>query len=312
MKIRFKLLCAFMFVVISNIYSQQDAQYTQYIYNAVAINPGYAGTRGVLSVIGLHRSQWVGVDGAPRTQTLSVHSPIGLRKVALGGNVIQDEIGPVSETYLNADFAYTLQTSETGNLSLGLKAGARIFNVDFNKLTRANINDPAFTNIDSQVSPTFGLGAYYYDDRFYLGLSAPNILETDHLEAEDIDDIPTSSSVARERINFYISSGYTFDLTHNIKFKPAGLVKLVSGAPLQVDVSANFLFNEKFTLGAAYRWSAAVSAIAGFQISDSTFIGLAYDRETTELAELNDGSFEILLRFELFRKFDKLYTPRFF
>ena len=312
MKISFKLLWAFTLFVVSNVFSQQDAQYTQYIYNAVAINPGYAGTRGVLSVVGLHRTQWVGVDGAPRTQTLSVHSPIGLGRVGLGGNVIQDEIGPVSETYLNADFSYTIQTSTKGNLSLGLKGGARIFNVDFNKLNRSDVNDPAFTSIDGQISPTFGLGAYYHTDKFYFGLSAPNVLETEHLDVTDTNQISTAASVARERINFYLSSGYTFDLTDNIKFKPAGLVKLVSGAPLQVDVSANFLFNEKFTVGAAYRWSAAISAIAGFQISDSTFIGLAYDRETTELAELNDGSYEILLRFELFRKYDKLFTPRFF
>lgn len=316
MKINYSLfqLTAIFLIAINSMYSQQDAQYTQYMYNTITVNPGYAGTRGVLSVVGLHRTQWVGVDGAPRTQTLSIHSPIGLGKVGLGGSIINDEIGPVNETYFDIDFSYTIPTSDDGKLSFGLKAGGRLFNVDFDKLNReAGVDDPAFAeSINNQFSPSVGLGAYYHNKRFYLGLSVPNLLETDHLEVDDISSINSSSSVARERLNFYLIAGHTFDLTDQIMFKPAVLGKLVSGAPLQVDVSANFLFNEKLTLGLAYRWSAAVSAMAAFQISDSLLIGLAYDRETTELAELNDGSYEIMLRFELFKKYDKLFTPRFF
>lgn len=308
------LLLIVFLTMVSSIYSQQDAQYTQYMYNTVTVNPAYAGSRGVLSVIGLHRTQWVGVDGAPSTQTLSVHSPIGISKVGLGGTIINDEIGPVNETYFDLSFAYTIPTSEVGKLNFGLKAGARLFNVDFNQLNRQqNVDDLAFANnIDNQFNPTVGAGVYYHNQRFYLGLSVPNILETEHLEANNINDIASASSVAKERLNFYLIAGHTFDLTDDIKFKPAVLGKLVSGAPLQVDVSGNVLFYEKLTLGLAYRWSAAVSALAAFQISDSLLIGVAYDRETTELAQLNDGSFEIMLRFELFKKYDRLLTPRFF
>lgn len=315
MKINYKsplVLLVFLITASSGIYSQQDAQYTQYMYNTVTVNPAYAGTRGVLSVVGLHRTQWVGVDGAPSTQTLSIHSPVGIGKVGLGGSIINDEIGPVNETYFDATFSYTIPTSEIGKLSFGLKAGARLFNVNFNELNR-DTEDLAFVNnIDNQFNPTVGVGAYYHNQRFYLGLSVPNVLETDHLEANEISDISSSASVAKERLNFYLIAGHTFDLTSDIKFKPAILGKLVTGAPLQVDASANFLFHEKLTLGLAYRWSAAVSAMAAFQISDGLLIGLAYDRETTELAELNDGSFEIMLRFELFKKYDRLFTPRFF
>lgn len=306
------LLLAF-FSAVCNIYSQQDAQYTQYMYNTVTVNPAYTGTRGMLSVVGLHRTQWVGIEGAPSTQTLSIHSPIGISKVGLGGSIINDEIGPVNETYFDATFSYTIPTSEIGKLSFGLKAGARLFSVNFNELNRDGSQDVAFANsIDNQLNPSVGAGVYYHNQRFYLGLSVPNILETEHLEASDPNDIAAASSVAKERLNFYLIAGHTFDLTDDIKFKPAILGKLVSGAPLQVDVSGNVLFYEKLTLGLAYRWSAAISAMAAFQISDSLLIGLAYDRETTELAQLNDGSFEVMLRFELFKKYDRLLTPRFF
>ena len=314
MKINYKspfLLFVF-FMAIHSIYSQQDAQYTQYMYNTITVNPAYAGSRGMLSVVGLHRTQWVGIDGAPSTQTLSIHSPINLSRIGLGGSIINDEIGPVNETYFDISFSYTVPTSEFGKLSFGLKAGARLFSVNFSELDK-NPTDAAFLNsIDNQFNPSVGAGVYYHNQRFYVGLSVPNILETKHLEANDTNDIAAASSVAKERLNFYLIAGHTFDLSDEIKFKPALLGKLVAGAPLQVDVSANLLFYEKLTFGLAYRWSAAISAMAAFQISESMLIGIAYDRETTELAELNDGSFEIMLRFELFKRYDRIFTPRFF
>ncbi len=299
----------------TSLYAQQDAQYTQYMYNTISINPAYAGSRGVLSVVGLHRSQWVGLPGAPRTQTLALHSPIGLGRVGLGGSVIQDELGPAEETYMNIDFSYTIPTSEEGKLSFGLKAGAHLLNVDFNKLNRFTEDDTRFqTNIDNKLSPNIGVGLYYHTDKFYLGLSVPNLLETNHFDEANVNTSRNASFLAEERINYYLMTGYTFTLSENILFKPALLTKLVFGAPLQVDISANFLLYDKLTLGAAYRWSAAVSGLVGFQLSDSLLIGFAYDRETTELGntKFNDGSYELLLRFELFKKYSRIITPRFF
>jgi len=290
---------------------QQDAQYTQYVYNTVSINPAYAGSRDVLSVTGLHRSQWVGIDGAPRTSTLSINSPLGInRRVGLGGSVIHDEIGPTQETYINADFSYTIPTSATGKLSFGLKATAQILNIDFNKLNSFELED--FSNVDNDISPNFGVGLYYHNEKSYIGLSVPNVLETEHFDRDNFNLGQTTSALASERRNIYLIAGHIFKISDKVLFKPAFLTKAVIGAPLQVDLSANFLINDKFTLGAAYRWDAAFSAIAGFQISDSLLIGLAYDRETTELQQFNDGSFEILLRFELFQKLSQVITPRFF
>jgi len=303
------------FIFQENGYAQQDAQYTQYMYNTISVNPAYAGTRGVMSITGLHRSQWLGLDGAPRTQTLTLNTPVGMsNRVGLGLSIVNDKLGPMDETYFDIDFSYTVPTSERGKLSFGLKAGGHLLNVDFQQLNQFDMGDASFeNNIDNKFSPNIGVGFYYHTDRFYIGLSAPNILETKHF-AESANDGDASSFVAKERINYYLITGHVFDLNDNVKFKPALLTKLVSGAPLQVDVSANFLLYEKLTLGAAYRWSAALSAMAGFQVSDSIMIGFAYDRETTQLGrtEFNDGSYEVIMRFELFRKYKKMITPRFF
>ena len=292
-------------------YAQQDAQYTQYMYNTISVNPAYAGSRGVLSIAALHRSQWVGLDGAPTTQTLNFHTPVS-DHVGLGLSVVNDEIGNGTnqDTYIDAAFSYTVKTSDEGKLSFGLKAGGHLFNVDFTKLRNygAESNLP---NIDNKFSPNFGAGIYYHTDRFYAGLSVPNFLQTEHFDSSDTN---SSSLIAQERMNFYLITGYVFDLKNNVKFKPAALIKAVMGAPLQIDLSANFLFNDKFSLGAAYRWDAALSALFGFQLNDQLMLGLAYDKETTDLGatRFNDGSFEIMLRYEFLNKYRRVITPRFF
>ena len=311
-----KVVSVFGFLLIlalgtTSLSAQQDPQYTQYMYNTVAINPAYAGNRGVTSIVGLHRSQWIGLDGAPRTQSLSIHSPIGEGKVGLGLSIVNDALGPSQETYVGADFSYTINTSENGKLSFGLKAGGHILDVDFTKLTLFDVTDPRFSqNIDNKLSPIIGAGLYYHTENFYAGVSVPNLIETEHFDLSN----NSSSVIARERIHYYGIMGYTFDISDQLKFKPSTLVKMVAGAPLQVDLTANFLVMEKLHLGAAYRWSAALSGLVGFQVSDSMLIGLAYDRESTDLGDTfyNDGSFEVFLRFELFNEYDRMLTPRFF
>jgi len=310
---KFKLLTILIVgLVVQTSYSQQDAQYTQYMYNTLSINPAYAGSRDVFSFVGLYRSQWVGLDGAPTTYTASMHAPAG-KRVGLGLNIVRDEIFISEETYVDIDFSYTLDVSERGRLALGLKGGAHLLDVNSNRANTGaeNGSDPGSEIfIDNKFSPQIGVGAYYYTDKFYLGLSAPNILETEHFDESNNNN--NSSSTAKEKINFYLITGYAFDLNEDLKFKPALLTKLVEGAPLQVDLSANFLIKEKITLGAAYRWSAAFSGIVGFQVSDQLMLGFAYDRETTELQQYNDGSFEVFLRFELFNRNNQMVSPRFF
>ncbi len=303
---------AILLMLVSGISSaQQDAQYTQYMYNTVSVNPGYAGSRGHMSIAGLYRAQWVGLEGAPVTQTLNIHTPVGYRGVGLGLSFVNDEIGPTSETYFDVDFSYTIQTSLEARLSFGLKASAHLLNVDFAALNQdfGQGNDPILqNNIDNQLSPNIGAGVYYHTQRFYAGLSVPRFLETEHFQEGP------NPTTAKEQMNFYFITGYVWDLNPFLKFKPALLTKAVQGAPLQVDLSANFLLNEKFIVGAAYRWDAAFSGMVGFRLSDEFLIGLAYDREITDLgaSSFNDGSFEIILRYDFIRSLSNLKSPRFF
>jgi type IX secretion system PorP/SprF family membrane protein len=288
-----------------NALAQQDAQYTQYMYNTINVNPAYAGSRGVMSIFGLHRTQWVGLEGAPVTNAVSFNTPINNSKLGVGLSLVNDRIGPTTENQISADLSYTIQTSETYKLSFGLKASGNLFDLDANKLNPADPSDDHLQNIGSEFSPNFGVGLYLHSDKLYFGLSVPNFLQ-------DTKYSDNSVSVYQERLNYYAIGGYVFDLSSAIKFKPAFMAKVVTGSPLQLDVSGNFMIQDKLMLGVAYRWDAAVSALAGFQVTDGLFIGYGYDLETTKLRRYNSGSHEVFLRFELFNKYSKMVSPRFF
>ena len=291
---------------VNETFAQQDSQYTNYMYNTINVNPAYAGSRGVMSIFGMHRTQWVGLDGAPVTNVASINTPINNSKFGMGISFVNDRIGPSDENAISADISYTIQTSETYKLSFGVKGTANLLNVDYTKLNRYDLTDPQFqNNIDNKFSPNIGAGIYFHSDKLYAGLSVPNFLETEHFD----DNV---AATAKERMHYYLIGGYVFDLSDNIKFKPAFLTKLVTGAPLQLDLTANFMFNEKFVLGAAWRWDAAVSGLAGFQVNENWMIGYAYDAETTKLANYNSGSHEIFLRYEFKKKKKKVVSPRFF
>ncbi|PRZ19377.1 PorP/SprF family type IX secretion system membrane protein [Flavobacterium granuli] len=285
-------------------YAQQDAQFTQYMYNTININPAYAGSRGALSIFALHRTQWVGLDGAPVTNAVSVNTPFNESNLGLGVSIINDKIGPTHENTLAADLSYTIPTSETFKLSFGIKATANLFSLDVNKLNPVD-DDPSLHDYNNKLSPNIGAGIYYHSDKAYLGLSVPNFIETNRYDDNEV-------AIFKEKINYYLIAGYVFDLNYFTKFKPTILTKMVEGAPLQVDVSGNFMFNDKFVVGVAYRWSAALSAMVGFQVSDALYIGYGYDRETTRLDNYNSGSHEIFLRYEIFKKNNRIITPRFF
>jgi len=287
--------------------AQQDAQYTQYMYNTVGVNPAYTGSRGHLSVAALHRSQWVGLEGAPTTQTLNIHSPIGYRGIGLGLSIVNDKIGPTSETNFDIDFSYTIFTSAEGRLSLGLKASAHLLDIRYSELNQFAPDQTLVQDINNRLSPNFGAGVYYHTNHFYAGLSVPRFLQTSHFDASSV-------SSAKERMNFYFITGYVWDLSPLLKFKPTLLTKVVQGAPVQVDLSSNFMLNDRFILGAAYRWDAALSGMIGLNISDGFLIGIAYDKETTELgnAAFNNGSFEVIFRYDFINTKKQMKSPRFF
>jgi type IX secretion system PorP/SprF family membrane protein len=285
--------------------AQQLPQFTQYMYNTISINPAYAGSRETLSVVGLHRSQWVGLEGGPQTQTLSIHAPMQNERVGLGFSFINDELGFQNFSYLYADFSYTIPTGENSKLAFGVKAGFTSYSLD-SDFQQSQSNDPVIFGFEDRWKPNIGTGVYWHSQKWYVGLSAPRILNTDYTGDAEFQ--------ALERISYYFTGGYVFDINESTKFKPAALLKATNGAPLSFDLTANFLFYEKFWAGASYRINeraAALGAIAEFQVSKQLRIGYAYEYPLSDLRPYTSGTHEILLMFELFKS-KRIKSPRYF
>lgn len=289
-----KLSFAIMGVLLNGIgvFAQQNSQYTQYMYNTSVLNPAYVGTREALSITGLNRMQWIGLEGAPKTMTFAVSSPVS-EKVGLGTSVVYNQVGPSNETLFSADISYNIRLNYEYWLFFGLKANAALLNVDYTKLQQYNPNDIVFqNNIKNDFSPNIGAGIYLMSKDTYVGISAPLLLNTKEFK-------PNKEILVQRSIHYYLMAGHVFDLSEDVKFKPALLIDFVKGNALNVNGSANFLFFDKLTLGAAYRWDAAVSGLAGFQITKKLFMGYTYDADTMNLGNYNSGSHELFLRFDL-------------
>ena len=306
MKTIFKYsLLYFFLLAIHHVEAQQDPQFTQYMYNTISVNPAYTGSRGHLSVLGMHRSQWVGINGAPTSQVLTIDGPVG-NNVGLGLVFTNDELGPSNEVFMDANFSYTLRLNEGDRrLSFGLKGGGRLFNVDFSKGLTENPDVAFQNNIENKFFPTIGAGVYYHSGKSYLGFAVPNFFSEDHYDG-------ATQEIATERLHYFFIGGIVTDLTRDLKFKPAFFTKWVPGAPVIVDASANFMIRETLTLGLAYRWDDSISGLLGLQISPALSLGYAYDRTTTDLRNYNSGTHEVFLRFELKTVDKKLKSPRFY
>lgn len=287
----------------SMVFAQQPPQYTQYMYNTAVLNPGYA-ANGILEATLLHRSQWVGIDGAPETQSLSIQGKVR-EKIRLGLTFINDNIGAANNLDANGTFSYEIPTGYTTKLSLGVNAGIDVLKVDWSKGTFEDGQDPIFAENLNKIRPVFGAGAYFHSDQWYLGLSTHNILNSQIYSDKD-------EQVTDRKSQYYFMAGYVIDLSDNLKFKPTILTKHVSGSPITVDVSGNFLIREILSLGLAYRYNDAISALAGVHIAKSFFLGYAYDYSITGLQSYNDGSHEIILKYNLFDAKKRALSPRFF
>ncbi len=285
--------------------AQQDAQYTQYMYNMNILNPAYVGSKpGTLSISLLGRTQWVGVPGAPQTATLSVHSPI-TERMGLGMSVYADKIGPINEQFVFADYSYTIPVGYYDNLAFGIKAGVSMIDAQLTDLLTNNPDGNFEENI-ANAKPNFGFGVFYYSDIYYVGLSVPNLLKTTYLENNGglITDISKKS-------HMFLTAGYVFDLTYSWQFKPSIMAKATMGTPLSADISANFLYDQAYEVGASYRWDDSVSLLIGARVSDNLRIGYSYDFTLTELNKFNSGSHELIILFDLLTTYD-IISPRFF
>jgi type IX secretion system PorP/SprF family membrane protein len=276
------------------------------MYNTISINPAYAGSREALSIVGLHRSQWVGFRGGPITQTLSIHTPLRNDRIGLGLSFIEDDLGPENFTYLYGDFSYSIPTGKTGKLAFGIKGGFTQYSLDPD-FREAESFDPSIYGIEDRWTPNIGLGVYYSTNRVYFGLSTPRVLNTDKNTEEGFE--------ALDRLSYYFTGGVVVDLSNSFKFKPAFLVKATNGAPVSYDLTANFLYNEKFWIGGSYRINektAAIGGIADFQVSRQLRVGYAYEKPISEIARYTTGTHEILLMYEFKFLSSKLKSPRYF
>lgn len=274
--------------------AQKEPQYTQYMYNIGSFNPAYVGTTESPEIAGLYRAQWIDIPGAPKTIRFGTNIPLSNEKMGLGFNVISDQLGPSTQTYVDIAYSYQFNISENAKLSFGMDAGGSFLNVDFAKGTFKNPGEPILNGMTiNQFYPTIGAGMFLYEnDIWYLGVSIPNFL-TDGIYNDDV------ATIVEDKIQFNFIGGYVFNLSEGLKFKPAVLANLISGAPVNFNVSGNFLINDRFTLGASYRLDNAVSGLAGFQISNTMFLGYSYDYNTNPLGEFNSGSHEVILKFYL-------------
>lgn len=286
--------------------AQQDPLYSQYMFNTLAFNPAYAGSADVFTVMALSRHQWVGLDGAPATQTFLAHSPLPMEELALGFTAINDKIGPSRQTSAYADVAYRIKTGADTRLSFGLKGGVNIYQADLASLSTVEV-DPANVNIAGQLLPNFGFGLYWHSPTYYVGLSAPKLLENE-LDAAD-GNVVVSASEAR---HYFLMGGYVMDLSRDIKFKPAFMMRVVEGAPLSLDINANFLLRERIWFGAMYRLGNAFGVMGQYQVNDQLRVGYAFDLTTTKLGAYNAGTHEIMLSYDLRFLTGKTISPRYF
>lgn len=291
--------------------AQQDPHYTQYMYNMNVMNPAYAGSKENLAVGLLYRMQWVDIEGAPNTGTLSVHSPVG-NNVGLGLSAITDKIGPVEENNLYADFSYTLNLGGEHRLAFGLKAGATFHKVGLFSDVYENVpdaNDPAFSeNIDNTYL-NIGAGFFYYTQNYYLAFSVPNMLKAKHL---DVTQSGQELQFGGETQHYFLTGGYVFQLSENTKFKPSFMLKSAFGAPSSLDVSASALFFEKFEIGATYRLEDSFGGMVNYAITPNIRLGYAYDHIVSDLKVSTPASHEFMLLFDLNFPRKVSVSPRYF
>ena len=288
-------------------FAQQDPHYTQYMYNMSVMNPAYAGSKENLSMGLLHRRQWIELEDAPTTSTFFGHSPVG-KNVGLGLSVVSDKIGPVEENNIYGDFSYTLKLGGEHKLALGLKTGITLHNVALNSRIASTLPDPTDGVFGADVSNSyfnFGTGAFYYTDKYYLGLSVPNMMRAKHLDFN-------GRSYGSETSHYFLTGGYVFNINESVKFKPFFMVKSSFEAPASLDVSTNFMFKDKFEIGGTYRLDDSFGAMVNYAITPTLKIGYAYDHIVSDLKVTTPSSHEIILLFDVNFSKKVSRSPRYF
>jgi type IX secretion system PorP/SprF family membrane protein len=299
------LITGFIFTLHAT-WAQQDAMYTQYMFNYMAINPGYTGSRDVLSVTGLYRNQWVNIDGAPTTMTITADAPIARERMGVGFSAFKDKIGIEKSTGFYGTYAYRLRLSKRGTLGFGASVGFTQYRASLAGVNTNNPQqqDPAFSSNVNEFNPNFGFGIFYSTDKFFLSASIPHFLSS------KLTDVKELQSTLEK--HYFLGAGYVFTLNPSVKLKPSVLIKVVEGAPVQADFNANLWLVDRVGLGVSYRSGDAFAGLLEFQVTPSFRVGYAYDMTTTRLRNYNSGTHELMVRYEFATKKKKIITPRYF
>jgi type IX secretion system PorP/SprF family membrane protein len=301
-------LIALALLTFVDVKAQQDPQYTQYMYNMSIMNPAYAGSKENMTGGVLYRKQWVEIEGAPTTGTFFINSPVG-KNVGLGLSAINDKIGPVEETNVYADFSYTLNLGGDRRLAFGLKGGGTFHKVGlFSQIGDGHVpdlNDPAFQQNSSKSFLNVGSGFFYYTNKYYVAVSVPNMLKSSYLDY-------SGGRLGTETLHYFITGGYVFDINPDLKFKPSTMIKSSLNAPVSVDLSANFLFNDKFEVGGTYRLQDSFGAMVNYAVNPSLRVGYAYDHIVSDLKITTPSSHEIIILFNLNFPKKVSQSPRYF
>ena len=290
-------------------FAQQDAMFTHYMFNTLAVNPAYAGSRDALTVTGLHRSQWIGFDGAPTTQTLTMHTPIPFKNAGIGLSFLNDKVGPTRMTSFYADFSYKIKITEKASLAFGLKGGVNLLKGDIANLQLTEAADPSFASNElSKLLPNFGFGLYYFTDTYYFGASIPKLMEN------DFSSNTVSAELGSEEKHYFFIAGSVFKLNDDFKLKPTTYVKITEAAPIEADITTSVIYQDKISVGAMFRTGDALGLLLGLHLTDVLEIGYSFDWSYNNTTfSYNQGSHEIVLRYDLiFRNEKKIYSPRYF
>ncbi|WP_295129276.1 type IX secretion system membrane protein PorP/SprF [uncultured Chitinophaga sp.] len=305
------LLLQGLLLLVMTVNGQQDAMYTQYMFNTLAINPGYAGSRGTLNATAMYRRQWIGVEGAPETQTVSLDMGTRDKKIGLGLQAFNDKIGITKSTGFYLTYAYRINFGDDeSSLAVGLQGGFTNYRANLTKVSLIDqAGDPAFMQNVNVLMPSFGSGIYYHNSRFYAGFSIPNIVRT-YLRKDQY--LYTTDVVAHRYMHLFFMTGYVFDLNEDYKLKPSLLMKAVKGAPIEADINANLWIKDVVAIGASYRTGDAISGLLELQLGPQFRLGYAYDHSVSKLVKYNQGTHEIMLRFEFGWERGDILSPRYF
>lgn len=288
--------------------AQQQPMYSQYMFNMMNINPAYAGSRGVTSMTALFRDQWVNMPGSPKTASVSVDMSVKQKKIGLGVQLYDDRLGVERTTGLNLSYAFRIQTSENGTLSLGLQAGMLNYRANYTELATFQSNDPVFNQNVNGLLPAAGAGIYYNSDKFYIGASVPALLKTKITKYNEAD----ISSITGRELHVFLASGFVAEINEDLVIKPSLLVKATSGAPVEFDLNTNLWIKNTIAIGGSYRTGDAYVGMVEWQMNRQLRFGYAYDKTFSNLGLYNSGTHELMLRLEIGQEGSKMVSPRYF